>query len=223
MEMLTMSFDISLISNIASINLLKQSLTANSGANTLNSLLSSVTGTTSSLSGTSATSQLSTNLSTLSLVTASGALTQGNPLSVFSGAQDAESLTQAVTKFASAFNKAVSAMSGSSSAISTQSAESLGTLAEANAAALEAVGITIDDGKLVVDEEKLADVAENNPGNIKAAFNDTTFAATISAKARSAISQVLGLNNSAGFLAMYTSNLNSGTSGLLSSLYSGYL
>jgi hypothetical protein len=222
MEMLKMAYDISLITDLNSLNMVNQ-LMKSTSTNSLNSLLSNVTGT-SSLLGTKATNQLSVNLDTLGLITALGSLTEGNPFSVFSTALDAATIESAVTNFATAFNKAVTSLSGSSNSISQQNAESLKALTEANDTAFEAIGITIDDdGKLVVDSETLAEAAKNNPEDIQAAFNDTTFATTVSAKARSAISQALGLTSGAGFLSMYTSSLNSGISGILTSLYSEYL
>ncbi len=219
-----MTLDISLINSLSSMNLANQLLSGLKSTGSLNGLLGNVTGATSLLSGSSATNQLSVNLSTLGLVTASGALTNGNPLSVFSGDQDAERITNAVTRFVSAFNKAVTSLSGSSSSISTRSAESLESLAEANASALEAIGITIDeDGLLVVDSDKLEDTAETDPDKIKTVFNDTNFITAVSSKAKNAISQVLGITSGAGFMAMYTNSLNSGTSSMLSSIISNYI
>ena len=69
----------------------------------------------------------------------------------------------------------------------------------------------------------LAEAAENSPEDIEAAFSDSTFASAVASRAQSAVSQVLGLTSSAGFLAMYNNSLTSGVSGLLSILYSNYL
>jgi len=124
----------------------------------------------------------------------------------------------------SAFNKAVTSLSGSSSSISKQGAKGLVALAEANSEGLEAVGISIDkDGKLVVDSDKLEEVAESKPKLIQTVFNDTNFITTVSSKAKGAISQVLGLTGGAGFMAVYNSSLNSGTSSLLSGIISSYM
>jgi len=219
-----MALDISLINSLNSLNLMNQLLSVATKTSSLNGLLSNATGKSSLLSGSAATSQLSVNLSTLGLVTASGSLTNGNPLSVFSGNQSAETITNAVKTFVSAFNKAVTSLSGSSSSISKQGAKGLVALAEANSEGLEAVGISIDkDGKLVVDSDKLEEVAESKPKLIQTVFNDTNFITTVSSKAKGAISQVLGLTGGAGFMAVYNSSLNSGTSSLLSGIISSYM
>ncbi|MFA6448615.1 MAG: flagellar filament capping protein FliD [bacterium] len=219
-----MTFDISLISNLNSLNLVNQLLNSSMSANSLNSLLGNTAGSSSLLSATTATSKLSANLATVSLITTAGSLTVGNPLSVFSSDQDAAMIEKAVTNFVTAFNKTVTSLSGSSSSISNQYADSLKAIAGANSPALEAIGITIDNaGKFVVDSAALKEAAASNPEDIQTAFNDTTFVTTVAAKAKSAVSQMLGLTSGAGFLTMYTSSLSSGASGLLSRLISGYL
>jgi len=156
----------------------------------------------------------------VSLITASGALTTGNPNSVFTGGttQNATQIKNAVTTFVSAFNKAVDSLSGSSNAISNQSAKSLASLASANASAFADIGITVDDnGKLSVDTAKLNAAVTGNQKKIQAVFNDTTFVSTVTSKVKTSISQSLGISSGAGFLAMYSNSLSSGMSGLLSS------
>ncbi|HOO57002.1 MAG TPA: flagellar filament capping protein FliD [bacterium] len=220
-----MDTTLSIINNLNSLSLLNQMTENTSSSSSLNSLLSNALSGTS-LTSSSSTGQLSINLKTVGLLTAAGKLTDGNSLSVFSSTstQDADTIVDAVTGFVTAFNSAVSALSGSSSSISSQSAESLVSLAEANSEALSAIGITIDDdGMLEVDSDILEEAAENNPEDIQAVFNDTNFITTVSSKARTAITQVLGLSSGAGFLSLYSSSLDSGLNGLLTSLYNSYL
>jgi hypothetical protein len=218
------TINFSLINSYNSLNLVNTLLgSSTSNTNSLSSLLSTVTGSTSLLSST-ATAQQAVNLTTLGLVTASGALTSSNALTVFTGSstQDATKIQSAVTAFVTAFNKSIDSLSGSSNAISQQSAKTLSSLASANATALSAIGITIDsDGKLVVDSTKLADAATNNQSAIQTAFNSTSFASNVSAASRSAISQSLGITSGAGFMSMYTSSASSQL--LSSSLLSSYL
>lgn len=219
-----MAVSISLINNLSAYNLINQTLNKSTSAGSLGSLLTS-SGSTSLLSS-SAKSQQAVNLNAVSLMTASGQLTSSNPLSVFSGSstQSAAKIEKAVTNFVSAYNKTVTSLSGSSNPFSQQGAKNLTALAEKNATALSAIGITIDNhGKLVTNTATLHAAATSNQSGIKTAFNGASaFASKVTTESRSAVSQSLGLNSGAGFMALYSSSLSSGASNQLSSSLSRF-